>query len=61
MQFFTPLLLTLVGAVAALPAASAGPDPHQITIGNVSFSGDGCPQNTVSTSLSTDGTVVYVP
>jgi len=33
-------------------------DPSQITISSVSFSGNGCPQGSVSTSISTDRTVV---
>ncbi|KAI9163996.1 hypothetical protein HJFPF1_05631 [Paramyrothecium foliicola] len=59
---FSPLAL-----VPALAAASpvlnpvfggAGPDPKLITIQGVSWSGNGCPQGTVSTSISTDRTVV---
>lgn len=53
-------------AAAALPSlnfpggssAGAGPDPSQITIAAASFSGNGCPQGTVSTSFSSDKTVV---
>lgn len=39
-------------------SAGAGPDPSQITIAAASFSGNGCPQGTVSTSFSSDKTVV---
>jgi hypothetical protein len=34
-----------------------GPDPSQIQITSASFSGNGCPQGTVSTSISPDKTV----
>lgn len=34
-----------------------GPDPADIQITSASFSGNGCPQGTVSTSISTDRTV----
>jgi len=34
------------------------PDPTQITITSASYSGNGCPQGSVSTSISTDATVV---
>ncbi|KAH8753823.1 hypothetical protein F5883DRAFT_607951 [Diaporthe sp. PMI_573] len=59
-------LLFPAAAAAALPglnfpggsSAGAGPDPSQITIAAASFSGNGCPQGTVSTSFSSDKTVV---
>ncbi|KAB5528836.1 hypothetical protein GE09DRAFT_1228591 [Coniochaeta sp. 2T2.1] len=35
-----------------------GPDPNQIQITSASFSGNGCPQGTVSTSISPDKTVI---
>lgn len=38
--------------------SAAGPDPSQITITSASFSGNGCPQGTVTTTFSTDKTVV---
>lgn len=58
--------LLFPAAAAALPglnfpggsSAGAGPDPSQITIAAASFSGNGCPQGTVSTSFSSDKTVV---
>lgn len=34
-----------------------GPDPKQIQITSATFSGNGCPQGTVSTSISPDKTV----
>lgn len=37
-----------------------GPDPNQIQITSASFSGNGCPQGTVSTSISTDRTVSFL-
>ncbi|KAM7188392.1 protein of unknown function (DUF4360) domain containing protein [Naviculisporaceae sp. PSN 640] len=57
--FFLPAL------VAATPIAQVtsdgwadGPDPKQIQIQSVSFSGNGCPQGSVSTSISPDKTVI---
>lgn len=58
--------LLFPAAAAALPSlnfpggssAGTGPDPSQITIAAASFSGNGCPQGTVSTSFSSDKTVV---
>lgn len=38
-----------------------GPDPKQIQINSVSFSGNGCPQGSVSTSISPDKTVSCRP
>ncbi|KAH8908257.1 hypothetical protein BR93DRAFT_609041 [Coniochaeta sp. PMI_546] len=35
-----------------------GPDPNQIQITSATFSGNGCPQGTVSTSISPDKTVI---
>lgn len=52
------LLLLLPLTTTATPLTYAGPDPSQITIGASSFSGNGCPQGTVSTSFSSDKTVV---
>ncbi|KAL1887940.1 hypothetical protein Sste5346_009885 [Sporothrix stenoceras] len=44
------------------PAGSDGtadaPNPNDIQVASVSFSGNGCPQGSVSTSISTDRTVV---
>jgi hypothetical protein len=41
---------------AAYPQASA-PSPDQITIRDTTYSGNGCPQGSVSTSTSEDRTV----
>lgn len=51
-------LLFLAGTVLATPLASTGPDPSLITISASSFSGNGCPQGTVSTTLSADKTFI---
>lgn len=55
----------LPALVAATPIAQVssdgwadGPDPKQIQINSVSFSGNGCPQGSVSTSISPDKTVI---
>lgn len=55
----------LPALVAATPIAQVtsdgwadGPDPKSIQIQSVSFSGNGCPQGTVSTSISPDKTVI---
>jgi len=45
-------------AIASPVVKRQGPSPDQITIVDVSTSGTGCPQGSVSTSLSPDGTVV---
>lgn len=62
---FAPLAL-LPALAAAAPKGptlnpefpDAGPDPKLITITGVTWSGNGCPQETVSTSFSNDRTVV---
>jgi hypothetical protein len=41
---------------AAYPQANA-PSPEQITIKDTTYSGNGCPQGSVSTSTSVDRTV----
>lgn len=52
------------GGGAAIPdglnpsPAADKPDPNSITIVGVDFSGSGCPRNSVSSSISLDGTVV---
>jgi len=54
-------MLALPALVAASPLvldSRASPEPSQISIKSVSFSGNGCPQGSVSTSISTDKTVV---
>ncbi|KAJ4403857.1 hypothetical protein N0V82_010591 [Gnomoniopsis sp. IMI 355080] len=58
MRFNTALLLPLAVSATPLTTSSTGPDPSQITIAQTSFSGNGCPQGTVSTSYSTDKTLV---
>ncbi|KAK4117411.1 hypothetical protein N656DRAFT_35355 [Canariomyces notabilis] len=58
--------LVLPALVAASPVAQVvgndgwadAPDPKQIQIVEASFSGSGCPQGTVSTSISPDKTVI---
>jgi NifU-like protein involved in Fe-S cluster formation len=54
----------LPALVAATPIAqnsgdgwAASVSPDDITITSATYSGNGCPQNTVSTSISTDATV----
>ncbi|KAK0725965.1 hypothetical protein B0H67DRAFT_481092 [Lasiosphaeris hirsuta] len=63
MRSFAAFLLPAL-AVAS-PVAQTGtngwadqPDPSQIQIQSSSFSGNGCPQGTVSTSISPDKTVI---
>ncbi|EJT79829.1 hypothetical protein GGTG_04912 [Gaeumannomyces tritici R3-111a-1] len=61
---FTAFLLPALAAATPvnLPKGGAGqadgPDPKQIQIVSASFSGNGCPQGTVSTSISPDRTVI---
>lgn len=57
--------LALPALVAASPVAQItsdgwadGPDPSQIQVVAATFSGNGCPQGSVSTSISTDRTIV---
>ncbi|CAK7204817.1 hypothetical protein SEUCBS139899_007579 [Sporothrix eucalyptigena] len=50
----SPGLLTPVSSSAADDA----PNPNDITVFSVAFSGSGCPQGSVSTTISPDGTVV---
>lgn len=60
-----PTAFLLPALVAATPVAQVvdndgwadAPDPRQIQISDASFSGSGCPQGTVSTSISPDKTV----
>ncbi|KAK3354383.1 hypothetical protein B0H65DRAFT_543707 [Neurospora tetraspora] len=48
-----------LGVVQPSPDGWAdGPDPKQIQISSATFSGNGCPQGTVSTSISPDKTVI---
>ena len=52
-------LLPLFAVANPVPAGGNGaaPDPTQITIIDSSYSGNGCPQGSVSTSTSPDKTV----
>lgn len=53
------LLLPVLAAANPVPQTIAGdaPSPEQITIVDTTYSGNGCPQGSVSTSTSTDKTV----
>ncbi|KAH7378257.1 hypothetical protein BKA66DRAFT_532895 [Pyrenochaeta sp. MPI-SDFR-AT-0127] len=51
-------LLPLLAAANPLPQSGNAPDPSQITIVDTSYSGNGCPQGSVSTSTSPDKTVI---
>ncbi|KAL2022974.1 hypothetical protein VTK56DRAFT_4189 [Thermocarpiscus australiensis] len=60
-----PVALLLPALAAASPVVQLGtdgwsdtPDPNEIQIESASFSGNGCPQGSVSTSLSDDKTVI---
>ncbi|KAH7316851.1 hypothetical protein B0I35DRAFT_409994 [Stachybotrys elegans] len=60
MRFSSLLLapaLALAGPVLQ-PVFDDTPDPTKIQISGVAWSGNGCPQGTVSTSISSDRTVV---
>ncbi|KAH9861442.1 hypothetical protein J1614_011188 [Plenodomus biglobosus] len=48
--------LILPALAAAYPQSGSAPDPSQITILDTSYSGNGCPQGSVSTSSSPDKT-----
>jgi hypothetical protein len=60
---FATFLLPVLAAANPVPAAgnqvarADAPDPAQITIVDSTYSGNGCPQGSVSTSTSTDKTV----
>ncbi|ELQ36337.1 hypothetical protein MCOR27_005294 [Pyricularia oryzae] len=60
MRFSAFVLPALVAASPLIPTQEFkdGPDPKDIQIVNASFSGNGCPQGTVVTSISPDKTVV---
>jgi len=58
MQLITGLLLPALAAASPLVNRGSGPPPDQITIIKAETSGNGCPQGSVSTILSTDRTVV---
>ncbi|KAF2681488.1 hypothetical protein K458DRAFT_444685 [Lentithecium fluviatile CBS 122367] len=51
-------LLPLLAAANPVPQSGTAPDPQQITIIDSSYSGNGCPQGSVSTSTSPDKTVI---
>lgn len=59
MRFSAFVLPALVAASPLIPTQEFkdGPDPKDIQIVNASFSGNGCPQGTVVTSISPDKTV----
>jgi len=56
---YSSLLLLLPVLAAANPIGLERRDDPKITIINAQTSGTGCPQGTVSTSLSPDGTVSF--
>lgn len=51
-------LLPVLAIATPVPQSGTAPDPSQITILDSSYSGNGCPQGTVSTSTSPDKTVI---
>jgi len=51
-------LLMLGAMAAAMPTKRTAPSPELITFGSATFSGNGCPQGTVSTSVNPDKTVI---
>lgn len=57
------LLLPVLAAANPLPQTTTddAPPAEQITIVDTSYSGNGCPQGSVSTSTSTDKTVSIIP
>jgi hypothetical protein len=61
MKSFAAFLLPALAAAAPLlgpNAVSDLPDPKEIQIISATWSGNGCPQNSVSTSISPDRTVI---
>ncbi|KAI8938224.1 hypothetical protein NX059_005885 [Plenodomus lindquistii] len=50
--------LILPALASAYPQSGSAPDPSQITILDTTYSGNGCPQGSVSTSSSPDKTVI---
>jgi len=60
MKAFTALFLPFLAAAVPLTteATAEVPAANQVTIVSASTSGNGCPQGTVSTTISTDRTVV---
>ncbi|KAF2656397.1 hypothetical protein K491DRAFT_744627 [Lophiostoma macrostomum CBS 122681] len=55
---FAALLLPVLAVATPLPQTGTEPDPNQITIIDTAYSGNGCPQGSVSTSTSPDRTVI---
>ncbi|PSN72349.1 hypothetical protein BS50DRAFT_484231 [Corynespora cassiicola Philippines] len=51
-------ILPILAAANPLPQTGTAPDPAQITIIDSTYSGNGCPQGSVSTSTSPDKTIV---
>ncbi|KAK6223524.1 secreted protein [Colletotrichum tabaci] len=60
MKSFLAFLLPVLAMTAPLVPSGMGdaPDPKEIQIVKASFLGSGCPQGSVSTTLSPDGTVI---
>ncbi|KAK3364649.1 hypothetical protein B0T25DRAFT_70365 [Lasiosphaeria hispida] len=63
MRSFAAFLLPVLAAASPVAQTSTNgwadqPDPSQIQVISSSFSGNGCPQGTVSTSISPDKTVI---
>ncbi|PSR73252.1 hypothetical protein BD289DRAFT_340776, partial [Coniella lustricola] len=55
------LLVPLVASAATIVNPGTGgtaPNPNDIRISNATFSGNGCPQNSVTTLVSSDATVI---
>jgi len=50
-------LLPLLAAANPVPQSGSAPDPSQITIIDSTYSGNGCPQGSVSMTTSPDKTV----
>lgn len=50
-------LLPVLAAANPVPRSGDVPSPEEITIVDTTYSGNGCPQGSVSTSTSTDKTV----
>jgi hypothetical protein len=52
------LILPVLAVANPLPLSGTTPDPGQITILDSAYSGNGCPQGSVSTSTSPDKTII---
>lgn len=65
MRSFAAFLLPALAVASPIAQTSPdgwsdGPDPSQIQILSAAFSGNGCPQGSVSTSISPDRTVGFL-